>query len=260
VIGIIGGSGLYNIEGVVIQKRRKISTPYGSPSDAYVFGRFSGREVIFLPRHGSQHKIPPHRINYRANIWGFKKFGVERIIAVGATGGIGIEMKPGTIVIFDQIIDMTHGRESTFFDGETGVIHIDFTRPFCPEIHAALLRAGRNSGIKLRKTGTYVCTNGPRLETKAEIQFFSGIGGHVVGMTAMPEALLAREAEICYAGIAIITNYAAGIKEKRLTAKEVIEIMHKTTGQLGELIKKALPLITMQRACACKEALKEAKV
>jgi 5'-methylthioadenosine phosphorylase len=260
MIGIIGGSGLYDIEGVVIKDLRKIVTPYGHPGDSYVIAEFAGRDVIFLPRHGSQHNIPPHRINYRANIWGFKELGVERLVSLSATGGISTHMMPGSIVVLDQIIDMTKGRDSTFFDGEDGVVHIDFTEPYCRELRDSFFEAGRTSGIELKKTGTYICLNGPRFETKAEIKFFSRTGADVVGMTAMPEASLAREAELCYAGIGVVTNYAAGITGKKLTTKEVVEVMKMTTGKLKELLKEVFKLIPAERRCACKEALKEARM
>jgi 5'-methylthioadenosine phosphorylase len=260
MIGIIGGSGLYDIEGVVIKDISKIVTPYGYPSDSYVIAEFAGRDVIFLPRHGSRHNIPPHKINYRANIWGFKELGVERIVSLSATGGISNHMVPGSIVVLDQIIDMTKGRDSTFFDGEDGVVHIDFTEPYCQELRNSFLKAGRKSGIALNKAGTYICVNGPRLETKAEINFFSKIGADVVGMTAMPEASLAREAELCYVGIGVVTNYAAGIIKKRLTTTEVLEVMKMTTGRLKEVLKEAFKLIPVERKCACKEALKEARM
>lgn len=260
MIGIIGGSGLYQIEGVVIKKTKKIRTPFGTPSDSYMFGEFSGRKVVFLPRHGTRHSIPPHRINYRANIWGFRELGVERIISIGAIGGISSMLKPGNIVVLDQIIDMTKGRDTTFYEGKGGVYHIDFTEPYCPELSTVIRKASKKAKIKVKKSGTYVCTNGPRLETRAEIEFFSRIGADVVGMTAMPEAALAREAEICYAGIAVVTNYAPGVVEKKLTATEVVEVMHKTSGRLKELLKEALILIPNERRCSCKDALKEAKV
>ncbi len=260
MIGIIGGSGLYTIEGVVIKEMKKVLTPFGVPSDSYMVSEISGKNVIFLPRHGSKHDIPPHKINYRANIWGFKELGAERIISFGATGGISPEMKPGTIVVVDQIIDMTKGRDATFHDGEDGVVHIDFTEPYCPELRKAISSAGKKTEIELKESGTYVCTNGPRLETKAEIKFFSAVGADVVGMTAMPEAALAREAELCYAGIAVVTNYAPGITGKKLTATELIDVMNKTSGRLKTLLTMVFGLIPVERRCACKEALKEAKI
>ena len=146
MIGIIGGSGLYNIEGIALKERKKVSTPFGEPSGPYEIGEFSGVDIIFLPRHGSGHTIPPHRINYRANIWGFKQIGVERIMSVSASGGLRLRMKPGTITVLDQIIDMTSGREGTFFDGVNGVAHIDFTEPFCPELRKATHQCRREIG------------------------------------------------------------------------------------------------------------------
>lgn len=260
MIGIIGGSGLYEIEEVSVKEMKEVVTPFGNPSDVYVICDFLGAGIVFLPRHGSKHSIPPHKVNYRANIWGFKQLGVERLLSIGATGGISEEMIPGTIVIPDQIIDMTKGRDVSFFEGSEGVIHIDFTEPYCPEIRESIFEAGRKSGIELKKTGTYVCTNGPRLESKAEIRFLLMIGADIVGMTAMPEAALAREAEICYGGVNVITNYAAGIKEKKLTAKEVIEGMNEAGLKLKALLKEVFLLIPRERRCSCREALKEAKV
>jgi 5'-methylthioadenosine phosphorylase len=257
MIGIIGGSGLYTMEGIVLKGRKKISTPFGEPSGPYEIGEFSGVEIVFLPRHGSGHAIPPHRINY---IWGFKQIGVERIISVSASGGLRLKMNPGTITVLDQLIDMTSGREGTFFDGVNGVAHIDFTEPYCPELRKAIISAAKKSGIRIKKSGTYVCVNGPRLETKAEIALFTGFGADVVGMTAMPEAVLAREAEICYGGIAIVTNYAAGITDNKLTTKEVIEEMDKAAGQVRKLLKAVLSSVPSHRGCACNEALREAQV
>jgi 5'-methylthioadenosine phosphorylase len=259
MIGIIGGSGLYEIEGVITKETRKISTPFGDPSGSYVIGDLSGTEVVFLARHGSRHQIPPHRINYRANIWGFKTLGVERVLSIGATGGISKGMTPGTIVIPDQIIDMTRRGGATFYDGEE-VVHIDFTEPYCPEVRGSLCMAGDRAGIELKQSGTYVCAAGPRLETRAEIEFFSRIGGDVVGMTFMPEASLAREAELCYGSIAVVTNFAAGIKEKKLTATEVIEVMNEAMTILRRLLKEALSLLPPERGCGCKDALGEARV
>jgi 5'-methylthioadenosine phosphorylase len=259
MIGIIGGSGLYEIEGVVIEEIKKITTPFGDPSDFYRVCKFSNKDVVFLPRHGSPHRIPPHNVDYRANIWGFKELGVERIISLGAVGGISAGMKPGTIVVPDQIIDMTKGRNSTFYDKDE-VVHIDFTEPYCPELRRSILRAGKKSGTDLKDSGTYICVHGPRLETKAEIKFFSYIGADVVGMTTMPEAALAREIGLCFAGIAVVTNYAAGIKKKRLTTIEVKRVMKISAKQLKELLKDVFSLIPGKRRCPCKDALKEARM
>lgn len=258
-IGVIGGSGLYNMPGLTIKEYKKITTPFGKPSDKYIIGELSGKESIFLPRHGTPHHIQPHKINYRANIWGFKELGVEMILSINAAGGISHAMKPGTIVVPDQIIDMTKGRDSTYYDRDE-VVHIDFTEPFCQALRELICKAGKKSGIALKKAGTYICVNGPRLETRAEINFFSTIGTDIVGMTLMPEASLAREAEICFASIAVITNYAAGIAEKKLTVTEVKEVMGKSIEKVKILLQEVFHLTPHERKCDCKEACKEARM
>lgn len=259
-IGVIGGSGLYEIKGFVLKKKRTISTPYGKPSDQYLTGTMGKTEIIFLPRHGSHHNIPPHMINYRANIWGFRKLGVDRILSISAAGGINKGLKPGDIVISDQILDMTKERKSTYYDGKEGVIHIDFTEPYCPELRRILLKAGRQKRLSLKNGGTYVAVEGPRLETASEIKSFSILGGDIVGMTGMPEAALARELEICYAGISVVANYAAGISRRKLTVAEVMEAMKDSTEKIKDLLKSTFTLIPEQMKCSCKDALKEAKI
>jgi len=259
-IGLIGGSGLYDIDGLEITKEISISTPYGTPSSVYKIGTINDKEIILLPRHGIPHSIPPHKINYRANIWGFKLLGVERIVSVSAVGGINKEMPPSSIVILDQIIDLTSGdRESTFYDKDK-VVHIDLTNPYCPETKKYIITASTKTGIPIKEAGTYVCTNGPRLETAKEIQFFSMIGADVVGMTAMPEAALARELEICFSGISVVTNYAAGISEKKLTTTEVVETMKGSIDHIKVLIKELTLHIPRSRNCPCKDALKDAEL
>lgn len=259
-IGIIGGSGLYEIKGLIIKKRKKTTTPFGNPSDEYIIGQIENMEAIFLPRHGRRHNIPPHMINYRANIWGLKKLGVSRIISVNAVGGIKRGLKPGDIVMLDQIIDATKNRKSTFYDGKTGVIHIDFTRPYCPEIHRVILKAGRLSKVSIKNRGTYVAVEGPRLETAAEIRAFGMLGGDVIGMTGMPEASLARELEICYSGISVVANYAAGINKGKLTTKEVMDTMQAATGKIKSLLKQIFKLLPEQRKCPCKGSLTDTKI
>ncbi|MBI4826890.1 MAG: S-methyl-5'-thioadenosine phosphorylase [Nitrospirae bacterium] len=259
-IGVIGGSGLYEIQGLAVKNKKGISTPFGKPSDKYVTGEIGGKEVVFLPRHGSRHTIPPHMINYRANIWGFKKLGVSRIISVSAVGGIKKGLKPGDIVILSQTIDMTKNRRSTFYDGNTGVVHIDFTDPYCPELGKVLHRAGKNLKITLKNGGTYVAVEGPRLETAEEIKGFRILGGDVVGMTGMPEASLAREVEICYSGLSVVANYAAGISKRRLTVSEVMGAMGNANEKIKLLLKETFRLITDERSCRCKDALKEARI
>lgn len=258
-IGIVAGSGFYEIQGVTVRELRKLSTPYGEPSDMYRICDVSGIEVAFLSRHGTPHHIPPHRVNYRANMWGFRDLGVKRILSVNAVGGISGYLKPGDIVIADQIVDMTHGRASTFYD-EDAVVHIDFTVPFCSDLRAMLINAGKESGVETRESATYVCVNGPRLETGAEIIYFSTVGADIVGMTVMPEACLARELELCFACVAVVTNYAAGISEKRLTTTEVMETMKFSVERIGKLVRETLTRIPDSRNCGCGSALKEAKM
>lgn len=259
VIGVIGGSGLYDIAELEIRDPVKVSTPYGEPSGLYRTGRWSGRDVIFLPRHGSKHNIQPHKVNYRANIWGFRELGVEKIISICSTGGISPEMKPGMIALPEQIIDMTHGRMSTFYD-EDEVVHIDFTEPFCPDMRKYVFDAAVAAGVPAINSGVYVCTNGPRLETASEIRTFSTWGADMVGMTLMPEAVLARELEICFACIAVITNFAAGIAADKLTTKEVLSTMHSSSERLRAVLKSFFSLVTESCSCGCKLTLKGARM
>lgn len=260
-IGLIGGSGLYDIDGLEIREEISLSTRYGAPSSTYKLGNFDGTELVFLARHGVSHSIPPHKVNYRANMWGFKTLGVEKIISIGAVGGINSVMQPGAVVILDQIIDMTMGaRASTFYDEEK-VVHVDFTHPYCDEVRGIFIRAAGLISLPVKKSGTYICVNGPRLETEKEIQFFSSIGADVVGMTAMPEAALARELEMCYAGISVVTNYAAGMAGSRLTSTEVVEAMRNSVGAIKALLMAAVPHIPPHhRSCACRDALKDAEI
>jgi len=260
IIGVIGGSGLYEIQGLTLRHKEKIRTPYGSPSDHYLIGQFGNQEVIFLPRHGRKHNIPPHMINYRANIWGFKKLGVERILSVSAVGGIKKGLKPRDVVILDQVLDMTRNRESTFYDGSKGVVHIDFTEPYCPEMRNVLLKAGKLSKVGIKNGGTYVAVEGPRLESASEIKSFGILGGDVVGMTGMPEAALARELEMCYSGLSVVANFAAGISKQKLTVPEVMEAMTIATEKIKRLFRSALPIIPERRTCPCREALKDAAI
>jgi 5'-methylthioadenosine phosphorylase len=259
VLGVIAGSGIYDIPGLEIVDSAKMSTPYGEPSDVYRIGRLAGKDISFLPRHGSMHHIQPHKINYRANIWGFRELGVTKIISIGASGGISREMIPGTIAVLDQIIDMTSGRASTFYD-EDEVLHIDFTEPFCSELRRYLLQAAEKAGIAVAGKGTYVCSNGPRLESAAEVRAYGMLGADVVGMTGMPEAVLARELEICFAALSVVTNFAAGVTAGRLTASEVSEAMRESAGRVTSLLRSFFTLEYGMPACNCGTALKQAKM
>ncbi|MEN8178899.1 MAG: S-methyl-5'-thioinosine phosphorylase [Pseudomonadota bacterium] len=210
-LAIIGGTGLDKIPDLEIIRREVAHTPFGEPSAALTYGRIAGNEVVFLPRHGSAHNIPPHRVNYRANLWALQHVGIDTIIGVAAVGGITDEMAPGRIVIPDQIIDYTYGREHTFFDTEsTQVTHIDFTYPYCDGLRQRLINAGGQIAGQIVKAGAYGATQGPRLETAMEIRRMATDGCDIVGMTGMPEASLARELDICYASCAVVANWAAG--------------------------------------------------
>ena len=221
-LAIIGGTGLTQIEGLGIIGRQNLDTPFGTPSADYVSGELSGKKLIFLARHGNPHRIPPHKINYRANIWGLKELGVTEIIAVAAVGGISKNMPPAHIAIPDQIIDYSYGREHTFFaDNLEQVTHIDFTEPYSSSLRKRIVQAASNAGIDITPTGTYGCTQGPRLETVAEIKRMANDGCDLVGMTGMPEAALARELDLAYANISVVANWAAGIVEGEITMEEI---------------------------------------
>lgn len=212
MLGVIGGTGLDRIPGLSIQRQEHISTPFGTPSAPLAFGERGGELFVFLPRHGSEHHIPPHKINFRANIWALKECGVKRVIGVAAVGGITGEMSPGAIVIPDQIIDYTYGREHTFYDGEfRPVDHIEFGNPYCEDLRGELIDAATLAGVEVVASGCYGATQGPRLETVAEIKRIRQDGADLVGMTGMPEAALAKEAGLCYACCAVVANWAAGI-------------------------------------------------
>ena len=210
-LAIIGGTGLTRLKHLNIERREVMHTPYGEPSGALTFGEMYGKDVVFLARHGYGHTIPPHMVNYRANLWALRAHGVERIIAVCAVGGIRADLTPATIIIPDQIIDYTWSRNHTLFESDLSkVTHIDFTDPYCPEMRQLMLDAASKSGIDVFRSGTYGASQGPRLETAAEINRMERDGCDMVGMTGMPEAALARELDLCYASIAVTANAAAG--------------------------------------------------
>jgi 5'-methylthioadenosine phosphorylase len=211
MLGIIGGTGLTQLANLEITHRKVARTPYGEPSGALTFGHICDQEVVFLARHGYGHTIPPHAVNYRANLWALKEHGVDRVVSVATVGCIHAELLPGMLVIPDQIIDYTHGRAATYFvDNSKPVTHLDFTYPYCKAMRVALLQAAASSGIKLRDGGVYGAVQGPRLETAAEINRMERDGVDMVGMTGMPEAYLARELELCYAAVGAVVNHAAG--------------------------------------------------
>ncbi|MDH3354983.1 MAG: S-methyl-5'-thioinosine phosphorylase [Chromatiales bacterium] len=217
-LAIIGGTGLDTLEGLKEVEHQSLETPYGTLSSPIRMGSLQGRTIYFLPRHGSGHTVPPHKVNYRANIWALKEAGIDTIIAINAVGGISEEMAPGTISIPDQLIDYTWGRSSTYFeDGLEHVTHIDFTDPFCEGLRHKLISTAQRYEIPFVDRGTFAVTQGPRLESRAEIVRLERDGCELVGMTTMPEAALAREQEICYASIAVVANWAAGKSDEEIT-------------------------------------------
>ncbi|HHT9117948.1 MAG TPA: S-methyl-5'-thioadenosine phosphorylase [Candidatus Hypogeohydataceae bacterium YC38] len=259
-IGIIGGSGLYEIEGIKDVERVEVETPFGRPSDAFTLGKLVGREVVFLPRHGSGHTLSPSALPFRANIYGMKKLGVEQIIAVSAVGSMKEEIRPLDIVIPDQFFDRTKGRQETFF-GEGIVAHVSFADPVCSAIGEALYRATKELKVRVHKGGTYICMEGPQFSTRAESLVYRQLGVSVIGMTNLQEAKLAREAEICYATLALATDYDCWhVGEEEVTAQMVIDNLKKNVETAKKIIKVAIPELPKVRQCKCATALENAIV
>ncbi len=254
-IGIIGGSGFYKL--LDNPREMKMSTPYGSPSAPVQIGRLSSVEVAFIPRHGVNHTIPPHKVNYRANIWALHELGVERVIGINAVGSLKEEYKPGDIVLVDQFIDFTKKRNYTFYDGGK-VYHVSFADPFCPEMRGILGKTAGELGIPYKDKGTYACIEGPRFSTRAESRMFRQFAD-VIGMTLVPEINLARELAMCYANISMVTDYDVWA-EKPVDTKEVLETMAKNIENVNSLLKGAIPKIPDERHCNCGKALENAGV
>ena len=240
VIGVIGGSGLYELENLENIREEKISTPFGEPSDAYILGDLEGVSMVFLPRHGRGHLFIPSEINYRANIWGMKKLGVTHIMSVSACGSLQEHIEPGHIIIIDQFIDRTRGRESTFF-GNGCVGHVSFADPICAELADILFKAGQGLSIPIHKGGTYVCMEGPAFSTRAESHLYRSWGATVIGMTNLTESKLAREAEIAYATLALATDYDCWHEDHDdVDIQSIIEIMNKNINNAKEIIAVAI--------------------
>lgn len=254
-IAVIGGSGLEKF--MKRMKSIRVGTLYGFPSPIFL-GELGGRKVAFMPRHGVRHSMPPHKINYRANIHALHELGVKRIIATNAVGAINPSFKLGDLVVPHDFVDFTRFRHATFYD-ESPVVHVDMTHPYCPELREALIEAaGKCVEVHVRRQAVLVCTEGPRFETPAEIEMFRRLGGDVVGMTGVPEVVLARELEMCYASICYVTNMAAGMQE-RLTAQEVTETARRAENVLRQVLKDTVRLLPKRRHCPCMDALKEAR-
>jgi 5'-methylthioadenosine phosphorylase len=260
-IGVFGGSGFYEfLEGA---ESIRVHTPYGPPSDAITLATIHDRPVAFLPRHGQGHSIPPHRIPYRANVWAMKSLGVEWIVSPAASGSLQPDLHPGEFVVLDQFVDRTSGRHDTFYDGPI-TTHIGAADPYCPTLRELAVAIGREQGITMHDGGTIVVIQGPRFSTRAESEWFTRMRWHVVNMTQYPECVLALEQEICYCGIAQITDYDVGVVGEQGTApvniEEVLEILRRNNERVKNLIFELVRRLPAERDCRCMHALEHARV
>ena len=261
-VGVFGGSGFYSLmEGPVEQV--SVQTPFGSPSDAIAVGRIGDVRVAFLPRHGSRHHLPPHAINYRANLWAMAQLGVTRVIGPTAAGSLQPQIKPGEFVVCDQFVDRTYAREQTFYDGPR-VVHISTADPYCPDLRAQAVDVARELRITVHERGTVVVIQGPRFSTRAESKWFSNQGWEVINMTQYPEVVLARELEMCYVNIALITDYDAGLEGQSgiepVSVSEVVQVMNANNERVRRLIEVLVPRLSGGRTCPCGNALANAVI
>lgn len=257
-IGIIGGSGLYSMADFRLKKKVTLKTPFGPPSDSFLPGTLEGGEVVFLPRHGVGHRLAPSEINFRANIWGMKKLGVKALFSVSAVGSLKEEIRPGDMVVIDQFIDRTRGRVSTFF--EKGIVaHVGFADPVCPNLRKILIEASKGAGAIVHEKGTYLCMEGPMFSTRAESNWYKSMNADVIGMTNLTEAKLAREAEICYATLALSTDYDCWrVEEDPVTVGQVIAVLNKNVETARRILKGAAGHYQDKPDCPCRCALRHA--
>jgi len=259
-IGIIGGSGLYSMPGFEAEQEQVVHTPWGAPSDSYVVGKLAGKEVAFLARHGRGHRFSPSELNFRANIYGFKALGVERIISLSAVGSLKEEHRPLDFVIPDQFFDRTRGRISTFF-GEGLVAHVSFADPVCPQLSEVVSSACSAAGVNSKRGGTYLCMEGPAFSTKAESNVYRSWGMDVIGMTNLQEAKLAREAELCYVTVAMVTDYDCWHPEHdAVTVTDIIANLTQNAGNAAKVVAAAVAAMPEGRACKCGSALRHALI
>jgi 5'-methylthioadenosine phosphorylase len=259
-VGVIGGSGLYEMETLTDVEQVKIETPFGDPSDEYILGTLEGVRAAFLPRHGRGHRISPSELNFRANIYGFKKLGVEHILSVTAVGSLKEDIHPLDVVIPDQFFDRTRQRVSTFF-GDGLVAHIAFADPICPDLSELIYQAAVENGATVHKGGTYLCMEGPAFSTRAESNVYRQWGMDIIGMTNLQEAKLAREAEICYATMAMVTDYDCWHEEEEdVTVEAIIQNLMKNAALAKKIIQTAVPRISGERSCVCADALQYALI
>ncbi|HJX24303.1 MAG TPA: S-methyl-5'-thioadenosine phosphorylase [Candidatus Bathyarchaeia archaeon] len=255
-IGIFGGSGLYSL--LEDAREVKVDTPFGSPSDKISLGKIEGRKVAFLPRHGKNHQHPPHMIPYRANMWALSNLGITRILGPCAAGSLQPEIKPGDFVICDQFVDRTSGRKDTFYDGPM-TTHISSADPYCPELREMALRVGAKLGLQVHEKGTVVVVQGPRFSTRAESRWFKNMGWEVINMTQYPEVVLARELEMCYLNISLITDYDVW-QDKPVSHEEVMKVFNQNLENIRRLLFNLIPKVQQERHCSCNSALKTARI
>jgi 5'-methylthioadenosine phosphorylase len=257
-IGVIGGSGFYDLEGLTEVQEVTVETPFGAPSDAYRVGRLGDRRLVFLARHGRGHRFSPSEINYRANVWGMKQLGVEWLISVSAVGSLREHIQPGDLVVIDQSIDRTLSRARTFFEG--GVVsHVSMADPVCGHLAKHLADAADTSGAKVHRGGTYVCIEGPQFSTRAESHLYRSWNADVIGMTHLPEARLAREASLCYATLALSTDYDCWhASEEAVTVEMVVAVMKKNIANAQKAVRELALNVPLERNCPCPNALKGA--
>jgi 5'-methylthioadenosine phosphorylase len=252
-IGVFGGSGFYAF--LEDPEEVTVDTPYGAPAAPITLGTIEDRRVAFLPRHGRDHEFPPHRVPYRANVWAMRELGVTRLFAPSAAGSLRRDIPPKTFVVSDQVIDFTKSRPNTFYDGPK-TTHVSFADPYCPTIREALVHAAIRMGIDHRVGGTMVVIEGPRFSTRAESKMFTELGGDVIGMTQFPEVTLARELELCFANVALVTDYDVGVDDiEPVSHAEVLKVFGQNIDALRELLFAAIPAVPAERTCACATAL-----
>jgi len=258
IVGIIGGSGLYEMDGLEVLREERIQTPFGEPSDRYIVGRLEGRPVAFLARHGRGHSLMPSELNFRANIYGFKTLGTEWILSASAVGSMKEEIKPLDILIPDQFFDRTNGRVGTFF-GNGLIAHVSVADPTCPVLGEILHRTGRDVGATMHRGGTYLCIEGPQFSTRAESRIYRSWGVDVIGMTNLQEAKLAREAEICYATMALVTDYDVWHEnEEDVSVESVVAVLRQNVATARAVLRAAVKVIPEERTCSCAHALRDA--
>jgi 5'-methylthioadenosine phosphorylase len=258
IVGIIGGSGLYEMDGLEVLREERIQTPFGEPSDRYIVGRLEGRPVAFLARHGRGHSLMPSELNFRANIYGFKTLGTEWILSASAVGSMREEIKPLDILIPDQFFDRTNGRVGTFF-GNGLIAHVSVADPTCPVLGEILHRTGRDVGATMHRGGTYLCIEGPQFSTRAESRIYRSWGVDVIGMTNLQEAKLAREAEICYATMALVTDYDVWHEnEEDVSVESVVAVLRQNVATARAVLRAAVKVIPEERTCSCAHALRDA--